>query len=120
MKESLSIIGFITFLWLLFSLPSCKGRDTSLYECSITYTVNGNQITEKIDGIELPSDYIPAYCCGNGKIALVGLGRGSYQIYYKDIIKTSQDLAVQSFDYKLIRSYKTSYMDGHELKRKKK
>ena len=120
MKESLSIIGFIAFLWLLFSIPSCKGRETSLYECTITYTINGIPVTETFDDVELSSDYVPAYSCGGGRILLIGAGTGSYQYPYCEIINTSQELAVQDFDYKLIRSYRASRWTGREIQKRKK
>ena len=121
MKDSIALILFILIFFGMGSiLVACTPIDESVYECTITYTVDGNVITEKIENVVLPDVDTPAYSCGDGKINLVGFGPGNYQILYSNIITTNQKVTVQDFDYKLIRKYKASRWDGHELKPRNK
>ena len=119
MKESLTLIGVITAIFLFICAPACTPIDHSVYRCSITYTLDKAQHTTTMT-MDIPSMYVPAYSCGNGKIKLIGVGPGDYQWYYKDIYAGPLDATVQKFDYTFIRSYKASRWDGHELKNKKK
>lgn len=120
MKDSIALILFILIFFGMCSVPACTPIDESVYECTITYTVNGNTISEKIENVVLPDIYTPAYSCGDGKIKLIGSGPGNYQMPYSDIITTHQKVTVQDFEYKLIRTYKASRWDGRELKSRKK
>ena len=118
MNKLLAVIAFILVVIFLFSRPSCSQQDECVYDCTITYTVDGNPITEKIENVFLPVEYTPAYMCGNGVIKLMGSGPGNYQIPYANIITTNQTVAVQDFQYTLIRKCKTSRWNGHEIKPK--
>lgn len=119
MKESLTLIGVITAIFLLICTPSCTPLDRSEYRCTITYTLDGAQHSTTVV-TSFPSDYVPAYSCGGGKIKLVGVGPGEYQWYVQDIYVGNLPASVQKFDYTLIRTYKASRWDGHELKSRKK
>jgi len=121
MKESLTLIGFITLMFFLFSIPSCRPIDTNVYECTISYTIGDNPypFTETVE-IDLPTQYTPAYSCGNGKITIIGSGVGSYQMPCKNIYNGDQKIMVTDFKCSFIRNYKASSWDGHELKSRKK
>lgn len=124
MKNFYTVIGFMIGLFcLLFISVSCGNVDRVEYECTITYTLGGCSFTETHKA-DMPVEYIPGYSCGKNrdgenKIRLIGSGRGDYQIYYTDIYKGIQPVSVESFNYKIIRTYKASRWNGHEIKKKK-
>ena len=118
MKKSLTLLGVITAILLFICAPACTPSDKSEYRCTIVYTLDGAQHSTTVTA-SFPSDYVPAYSCGGGKIKLVGVGPGEFQVRIQDIYVGNLPASVQKFDYTLIRTYKASRWDGHELKRKK-
>lgn len=103
----------------LFCLSSCTAIDND-YQATIVYSINGGEaVTETID-IRLPDGYTPNYICqeedGNKNLYIRGV-HGSYFSPTRQIVYSGRlDVEVMSFNYKLIRSYKVSQFDGHEIK----
>ena len=103
----------------LFCLSSCTEIDND-YQATIVYSINGGEVvTETID-IRLPDGYTPNYIYqeedGDKNLYIRGVS-GSYLSPTRQIVYSGRlDVEVMSFNYKLIRSYKVSQFDGHEIK----
>lgn len=103
----------------LFCLSSCTAIDND-YQATIVYSINGGEVvTETID-IRLPDGYTPNYIYqeedGDKNLYIRGVS-GSYFSPTRQIVYRGRlDVEVMSFNYKLIRSYKVSQFDGHEIK----
>ena len=113
MKKIIVLISIIMCLCFC----ACTPINTAVYNCTITYTIGDNQYTETII-MDVPAMYTPVYSCGNKQITVIGAGSGKYQLRYKTVYSGELPIAVQSFDYTLVRTYKASSFDGHELKNK--
>lgn len=113
MKKIIVLISIIVCLCFC----ACTPINTSVYNCTITYTLGDNQYTETIM-MDVPSMYVPAYSCGNKKIKVLGVGSDDYQFSYKTVYSGELPIAVQSFDYTLVRTYRASRLNGRELKNK--
>lgn len=106
----------IVLFCLLLYLCSCT-MDKTVYECNISYTINGNPVTETFQ-LNMASSYVPSYRLDQKSLTIIG-SSGSSSLTYKTIYRGSLDVKVTEFDYKIVRSYKASKWDGHELKSKK-
>lgn len=109
MKKLILLFG------LLFCLCSCT-MDMTVYECNISYTINGSPVTETFQ-LDMSSSCVPSYRLDQKSLTIIG-SSGSSSLIYKTIYRGSLDVKVKEFDYKIVRSYKASQLDGHELKRK--
>lgn len=116
MKKILTIIGL--FILCLLTLPSCGSTDRSEYECTIVYTLDDSQHNTTVT-IDIPSDYSPAYWYSNDCINIIAVHNGTLVFTCKEIYHGSLKPDVQDFKYNLVRTYKSSIWDGHELKKKK-
>jgi len=103
----------------LFCICSCTTIDND-YQATIVYSINGGEaVTETID-IRLPDGYTPNYIYqeedGDKNLYIRGVC-GSYLSLTRQIVYSGRlKIDVISFNYKLIRSYKASKFDGHEIK----
>ena len=103
----------------LFCLSSCTAIDND-YQATIVYPINGGEVvTETID-IRLPDGYTPNYIYqeedGDKKLYIRGVSGSYYSPTRQIVYRGRLDVEVMSFNYKLIRSYKVSQFDGHEIK----
>lgn len=110
MKQVLILLG------LILCMCSCTYMNT-VYEYTITYTIEDNVITE-VHRIDMPSVYVPAYRLDKNSLQIVGLDKCSNILSYTTIYKGSLNVKVINFDYKVIRTYEASSWDGHEIKKK--
>ena len=106
------IVLFVSILCLC----SCTMEKT-VYEYTISYTIEGTSFTET-HTIDMPAVYVPSYRLGNGALQIIG-SCGMSSMTHTTIYKGSLNVKVTNFDYKVIRTYKASKWDGHELKSKK-
>lgn len=90
----------------------------TVYECNISYTINGNPVTETFQ-LDMSSSCVPSYRLDQKSLTIIGSSGSSSSLTYKTIYRGSLDVKVKEFDYKIVRSYKGSQWDGHELKSKK-
>lgn len=112
MKKLFLLVGFLLYIC------SCScSIDETVYEYSISYTIEGNPVSET-HKVDMPSVYVPSYVSRPGCIQIIG-SYGMNSMTYATIYKGTLDVKVTNFDYKVIRSYKASKWDGHELKSKK-
>lgn len=88
----------------------------NVYECNISYTINSSPVTETFQ-LDMSSSCVPSYRLDQKSLTIIG-SSGSSSLIYKTIYCGSLDVKVKEFDYKIVRSYKASKWDGHELKRK--
>ena len=107
MKKLLIIFG------ILLCMCSCT-YDVTVYECTISYTIEGKQITET-HTVDMPSIYVPSYRFGLGSLEIIGSGYSTSRPY-TTIYQGSLNVKVTDFDYKTIRTYTASKWDGHEIK----
>lgn len=89
----------------------------TVYECNISYTINGNPVTETFQ-LDMASSRVPSYRLDQKSLTIIGAS-GNSSLTYKTIYRGSLYVKVTEFDYKIVRSYKASKWDGHELKSKK-
>lgn len=113
MKRLLLIIA------TLFCLCSCTETDND-YQATIVYSINGGEaVTETID-IRLPDGYTPNYIYqeeyGDKNLYIRGVSGSYFSPTRQTVYRGRLKIDVISFDYKLIRSYKVSQFDGHEIK----
>ncbi len=104
----------------LFCICSCTEIDKD-YQATIVYSINGGEpITETIDILRLPDGYTPNYVYqeedGDKKLYIRGVCGSSFSPSFVTIYTGRLDVHVMSFNCKLIRSYKVSQFDGHEIK----
>ena len=110
MKKLLILLGLLICVW------SCT-NDYTVYDYTITYTIEGGSPITEQHRIELPSRFTPAYVLGNGSLTVIGsygMSSGTYTTIYKG----SLTVKVLNFEYKKVRDYKASGWDGHEIKTK--
>lgn len=105
------LILLVSFLCIY----SCT-TDATVYEYTITYTIAGTEITE-VHSIHMPSNFVPSYRLDQNSLKIIG-SYGQSSMTYTTIYKGSLNVKVINFEYKIIRNYKASWWDGHEIKTK--
>jgi hypothetical protein len=110
MKKLLLLLG------LLLCISSCTPIDETVYEYTISYTIEGKQITET-HRLNMPSTYVPSYRLDQNSLKIIGT-YGISSLTYTTIYQGSLNVKVTDFDYKTIRTFKASKWDGHEIKTK--
>ena len=103
----------------LFCVCSCT-KICNDYQTTIVYSINGGEaVTETID-IRLSDGFTPNYIFqeedGDKKLYIRGVCGSVFSSNRKIVYSGRLKIDVISFDYKLIRSYKVSQFDGHEIK----
>jgi hypothetical protein len=110
MKKLLLLLG------LLLCISSCAPIDQTVYEYTITYTIAGTEITE-VHSIDMPSNFVPSYRLDQNSLKIIG-SYGTSSMPYTTIYKGSLTVKVTNFEYKVVRNYKASGWNGHEIKTK--
>ena len=110
MKKLLLLLG------LLLCMCSCAPFYKTVYEYTISYTIEGKQITET-HRVDMPSSYVPSYRLDQNSLKIIG-SYGTTSMPYTTIYQGSLNVKVTDFDYKTIRTFKASKWDGHEIKTK--
>lgn len=101
---------------ILLCMCSCIPIDESVYEYTISYTIEGKQITET-HRLNMPSIYVPSYRLDQNTLKIIG-SYGTSSRSYTTIYQGSLNVKVTDFNYKEIRTFKASKWDGHEIKTK--
>ena len=102
----------VSFLYIY----SCTPINTTVYEYTITYTIAGTEITE-VHSVDMPSNFVPSYRLDQNSLKIIG-SYGTSSMPYTTIYKGSLTVKVTNFEYKVVRNYKASGWDGHEIKTK--
>lgn len=106
---------------ILFCLCSCEPYTCNSYEITISYYIDGNGPKTEVVIMDFPESYKPAYVYDGETLRIFGIFAKSICVDQKDqkiIYQGSLNIEVESFDYKLIREYKTSQWNGREIKTK--
>ncbi len=106
---------------ILFCICSCEPYTSNSYEITISYYIDGNGPKTEVVIMDCPESYKPAYLYDGETLRIFGISGESIYVHQKDqkiIYQGSLSIEVESFDYKLIRAYKTSQWNGREIKTK--
>lgn len=113
MKKIVLLIG------ILLCLCSCGSHSESRYEITIVYSIDGSEPKTEVVYMDFPSDTKPAYVYDGETLKVFGIHGQITSFDRKIIYSGSLDIEVKSFDYKVVREYRASNWDGHEIKPKK-
>ncbi len=113
MKKIILLIG------ILFSLVACNPYLRSEYVIDIGYTIDGgNSKIEKIESIkmDMPTSYAPIYSYDGQTLMIYGRKPG-YESFERHVVYSGTlPVKVSSFEWKRVKTYRVSRLDGHEIK----
>ena len=104
----------------VLALTACGSMPQTDYRYTIGYTIGDTEYTYE-NTISLPGDYVPVYVLKNDgrehSIIVRGADAASTYLFVDIVYEGGIPCAVNSFDYKPLRTYRVSRWDGRELKR---
>ena len=97
-------------------LTSCGPLYRCEYMCTITYNLDGISHTQSVT-METDKGVTPTYVYTGNELKIVTI---PYSQYYNNIIiyKGVLPVTIENFNYEHIRTYRASWWDGRELKKK--
>lgn len=111
MKKLKWFILFIGFL-----LSSCGTQIEKEYKVTIEYRINNSYNVSETFPIYLEKSYTPAYSYNGYRLAVYGICGGMISYDYIIVYQGGLPIKVLNFDYRVVRTYKASKFDGHEVK----
>lgn len=107
--EILAIVSFLVF-------TACTPLTRCEYSCTVKYSIDGTSHTETVT-LKMADACTPTAILNGDGLMIVGYP-STYWQERSTIYRGSLPVKLEDFEYHLVRKYKASNWDGHEITKK--
>lgn len=111
-------LALLATAWFSVLFSGCTPLVRCEYECRIVYSLDGSVKTQTFN-LRMSDVSVPTYVQSNEGLVVSGYPSNFWH-ETATVYRGSLPIKVEDFEYNLVRKYKASNWDGHEITEKKK